>query len=189
MIPVVSFFTKNTPYEQEAEEMKASALDHGVEQVYLYPVDSLGEWTKNCAQKPTVLLQACSDLKRPFLYLDVDARFKQYPLLFDYDWTHYDIGAHYFKKTELLSGTLYINPTSNTISLLKNWESYCKLKTASWDQRMLEKAVQTYYGKKRIWELPPEYVFIYDHSKRQYPYVKNPVIIHYQASRKYKKLI
>ena len=188
MIPVVGFCTINTPYEEEAEKMKASAYAVGIKEVRLYKMVSKATWELNCQQKAAIILQACEDLKRPFLYVDADARFNRSLPDEISSWEkQYDIGVHYFKKVELLSGTLYINPTPRTKFILLDWVSYCMTAPTAWDQKILqgifEKDTLT-----RINYLPPEYTWIYDLSLRYYG-GGNPIITHYQASRKYKRLI
>jgi hypothetical protein len=188
MVPVVGFYTKDTPYEEEAQGMQASAILHGVEKVVLFFIKSAGNWVQNCGQKPTVLIQACLELQQPFLYVDADARFQSHPHLFDLDWTHYDIGVHYFKETELLSGTIYVNPKPRTIQLLSSWEDMTKINPGRWDQKNLNDVINADWTYK-VLRLPSEYAFIYDKSKQHYGHIENPVIVHYQASRKYKKTI
>jgi hypothetical protein len=190
MIPVVCFFTKNTPYEQEALEMEESLWHFGIKGVTFYPVDHQGQWVRNCALKPKILTQACEDLKTPFLYVDADARFTNEPILFDTDWSHYDLGVHFFKDRELLTGTIYVNPTNITIQLFKYWYNYCMNHPGAWDQRALATILPLATGLK-IMHLPPEYTFIYDLSKQFYgPEVaERAVITHYQASRKYRRYV
>lgn len=187
MIPIVSFYTTDTPYFQEAQDMQSSAIEVGLGRFYLYPVESRGSWEANCQIKAEVLLDAARKLKEPFLYVDADARFNQYPDLFDLDWSHYDIGIHYFKGTELLSGTIWLNYTPNTIALLLNWIQINKHMPTMWDQKTLERAIQM-QAKLNILHLPPEYTWIFDLSKKHYQ-EKKPVITHHQASRKYKREI
>lgn len=189
MIPIVGFYTENSPYEQEAEKMEESAIQVGLENITLYSIPHQGSWEQNCGMKPSVLLQAAEELKRPFLYVDVDARFCSYPHLFDNDWTHYGLGAHYFRGVELLSGTLWINPTADTIKLLQYWKEQCVLHPNTWDQKLLQKVVKAAYGVKGILQLPPEYTFINDLSRRVYGPGISPVIAHFQASRKYKSVM
>lgn len=189
MISVVGFYTKNTPYEEEAVTMEASARGVGIEEVILYPMNSKGSWVKNCSLKPEVLLRACDDIKKPFLYVDVDARFQKYPSMLDFNWNHYGIGAHYFRDVELLSGTLWINPTPDVIRLLTLWQEACSVGDSKWDQKILQDIITNSYGIKQILRLPPEYTFIFDLSKKIYGPNVDPVITHHQASRKYRHKI
>jgi hypothetical protein len=184
MVPVVGYYTIGTPYEKESELMEQSAYQFGVEKVYLKGIPDKGKWELNCGQKPEILLAFAHMLKRPFLYVDVDARFKRYPDILDLDWSHYGIGVHFFKGKELLSGTIWINPTPQILGLLELWKQECDLHPGQWDQKVLQRILTAEYP---VFKLPPEYAFIYDLSRRYYGKDINPVIEHYQASRKYRR--
>lgn len=185
MIPVVGFYTVNTPYAQEAQKMVESARSVGLCSIRVFGVPPRANWYANCQIKLEVLLQCCQEMDQPFLYVDVDARFEAYPAMFDLDWSSYDIGAHYFKDKELLSGTLWINPTEATKQLLQECIKRFKEAPKAWDQKMLQLVISE-QSNLRVWKLPPEYTFIYDLSRRYYGLHIKPVITHYQASRKYK---
>lgn len=186
MIPVVSFYTVDTPYEQEIMEMEVSANEVGLTEIHLYPVRSKGSWEANCQQKAAVLQQAAEDLKKPFLYVDADARFQKFPTLLTLNiQEQYDIAVHYFQGWELLSGTLWINPTPYVKVLLAEWVRYNREQPRAWDQRTLHEALR-YHDQNRILRLPTEYCYIFDLSPRIYG-ERSPVIVHYQASRKYKR--
>ena len=184
MIPVIGFYTKNSPYEREAAAMKASAHAIGIEEVHLYEVESRGTWERNCQQKAEVLLQACEDIGKPFLYIDADAQFNSLPAIGS-DWIDYDMGIHYFKGSELLTGTMYINPTERTKKVLVDWIDACKYSVGRWDQRVLADVLQE-DSITKVLSLAPEYTWIFDLSKRYYGNLQ-PIIIHYQASRRYKR--
>ena len=184
MIPVIGFYTKDSPYEREAKAMKASAHAIGIEEVQLYEVKSRGTWERNCQQKAEILLQACEDIGNPFIYVDADARFTSLPMVGS-DWVDYDIGIHYFKGTELLTGTIYINPTERTQKVLTDWIGACMLSAHRWDQRILADILRG-DSITRVLSLAPEYTWIFDLSKRYYGDLQ-PIITHYQASRRYKR--
>lgn len=186
MLDVVGFYTKNTPYEAEAMAMKFSADPLGMN-VHLYGLPSRGRWEANCQLKAEVLLTMASEMKKPFLYVDADARFFRYPELFDCQIAcEYDLAFHYFRSTELLSGTIWVNPTVETMGTLQEWAELNRELPNEWDQRTLHKVVNQ-SPKLRILRLPAEYCYIYDLSAKHYPAVKDPIIVHYQASRKYKQ--
>lgn len=188
MIPVVSFYTRNTPYEQEAFAMRESAYGVGLYDVVLYVVSSKGTWAGNCQQKVTILREALDVIKEPFLYVDADARFKSPPVLFQGAWLRcYDIAVHYFKGTELLSGTIWINPTDHTRKLLDDWQESCVNHPKMWDQKVLAQLLEDNHTID-IYKLPPEYTWIFDLSPKVYGKL-DPVIEHYQVSRKYKSEI
>jgi hypothetical protein len=185
MIPVVSFYTRNTPYEQEAFAMRESAYGVGLFEVVLFAINSKGTWASNCQQKVEILQQALEVIKGPCLYVDADARFKNRPELLQGAWLRcYDMALHYFKGTELLSGTIWLNSTDHTRKLLEDWKESCTQHPKMWDQRVLAQLLEDNHTID-IYKLPPEYTWIYDLSPKVYG-KSEPVIEHYQASRKYK---
>jgi len=189
MIPVVSFYTENTPYETEAFEMKESAHAVGLLDVNLFKVQSSGSWARNCQQKVEILIEACEVIKEPFLYVDADARFVCPPYLMRGTLLScYDLAVHYFKQTELLSGTIWVNPTVHTRTLLDMWQEACYKAPGIWDQKALSDVLSKYPAVD-VFKLPPEYTWIFDLSPKFYGFNLEPVIVHYQASRKYKNVI
>ena len=95
-----------------------------------------------------------------------------------------DVAFHRFKGKELLSGTVYFNNTAKTSELLQKWIDINQENPEVFDQKNLDQALKS-VSDISIIELPPEYCFIYDLSKDYYPRV-NPIIEHYQASRKFR---
>ena len=187
MIPIVGFYTEKTPYEKEAQELIANAQSFNLVPL-VHKVPSRGNWEANCQIKAEVLAQTADQLSVPFLYVDVDARFAKYPVLFDYQLhKDYDIGLHFFRGSELLSGTIWINPTIETKGTLEEWRLSNLERPKEWDQRNLQHIINK-SPKLRILRLPCEYAFIHDLSERHYG-ACDPVIVHYQASRKYKRRV
>jgi len=189
MVPIVSFFTTDTPYEQEAIEMERSARNVGLKNIHIYPISNRGSWEANCQAKSQVLLQAVASLRRrPFFYVDADARFERLPQIAPYLLSS-DFGAHMFRGKELLSGTLWVNPTVKTIMLLSDWTIQCRKQPGVWDQKILQQVLKQREGLIDFVDLPPEYTWIHDLSARVYGHRKEVVIKHYQASRRYKRRV
>lgn len=179
----IAFYTEDTPYEHEAFELMQNAKKFNIE-VKIVPYPSTGEWVKNCAIKPSFILDEMEeDLKIPwFLYVDVDARFRKYPKRFDN--FKGDIGVHFMRDKELLSGTIFLKNTPQVRELIKCWVLYQEANPRELDQRTLQHVLTTNHGLKVI-NLPPTYTQIFDTMKR----CGRPVIEHMQASRRYKALV
>ena len=68
---VVSFYTKDTIYEQEAMKLMASLqalnMDYDVQ-----GIESRGNWRANVGYKPEFLLQMLDRHKQPIMWMDVD---------------------------------------------------------------------------------------------------------------------
>ncbi len=183
---VVGYYTKDTLY-QEYASIFAKSLDRLGVTFYLEAMDSLGTWHKNTRYKPTFIKKMLKEFPDyNIVYNDVDAEFLKYPKLFeDLD---YEIAVHKFDRRhhsqikvesyEILSGTIFLKNCQEVYELVERWEVECKRRPMVWDQKSLEKILDG-----NFYNLPPEYCKIFDIMKK----VKDPVVIHYQASREFRK--
>lgn len=140
-----------------------------------------GSWEKNCGGKAAFLLDVRRrHPNRPLVWLDADARVREYPSLFDYLTA--DIGAHWMNHIELLSGTLFIGTSSNADKLLKVWRDGCEASPSEWDQRVLQRIITDWQGPLSIADIPASYCAIFDANM-----ATQPVIEHMQASRRLRR--
>src|SRR5476651_1555473 len=111
---VISFYTKNTPYQLDAHHLIASCEKFGVEHA-VEGIDSLGSWELNCAYKPFFIAEKLRQFQRPVLWVDVDAVFvrKPKPLkLFKADFSaYYDEGLENDHSSKVRSCVIYVNNT------------------------------------------------------------------------------
>jgi len=148
---VVSFFTKDTPYEQEAIEFIASCKNFGIEHE-VEGLESRGAWDRNCALKPRFILKKLKEKKRSLLWVDIDARFRKH--LEPYDWAKADFSVRVNEdlplgsSSRLCSGTLYCSYHPEILRLLEDWECLCEdylaktsRKIEVWDQKVLQEAL------------------------------------------------
>lgn len=174
---VISYYTKNTSYQDCAMELKSSLDTIGYDNYLIHGVDSAGDWEVNCSLKPEFILNTLKETKGPVLWVDADAKVKRAPLI-----PHYvDFGVHLYDDWEFASGTLFFNYTENAIELLKNWTFLSKIKPLIWDQMLLDQAwceVSTSSPLITCW-LPNSYTYIFDQKNC----ISAPHIIHYQESR------
>ena len=121
------------------------------------------------------------------IWIDCDAELKRYPALFDE--LDCDVAAHEFRRglyqprhkdtpPELLSGTLFLRNNEKVREIVKKWIQECSENPRVWDQKSLAKVLHGEYTR-----LPAAYCCI-DKIMRK---VQNPVILHYQASRRVRK--
>jgi len=178
---VVAYYTKKTLYESMSKILVKS-LERFKIPYYIEGIDSLGDWFKNTGYKPIfikTMLKKFPD--KNIVYVDCDAEFLEYPKLFeDLDC---NIAVHllnrtsfrkYCKGTEILSGTIFLKNNDEVYNLVEKWEQECLKNPTVWDQKSLENILgDSFYN------LPVEYCKIFDMNEK----VKNPVIVHYQASR------
>jgi len=170
---VVSFYTQDTGYEQEVNNLIASLNKFNLE----YDIEAIvntGNWVKNTKYKATLISKMLKKHKRPVLFLDADAVVRQYPSLFeeitcDMAWWGSNTGTLYFANTRLAWLTLCL------------WIRLCELQN-DWDQRIL--AEVTRLVKPKVYELPYSYCHIFDSGVEE-----PPVIEHFQASRRFKNAV
>lgn len=184
---VIAFYTKDTPYEKEAQELIRNCQSFGIPiETVGYP--NTGSWVRNAALKSIFISSMMEKHPRGarLVYLDVDARIRQYPELFD--TLQADIGVHYRKKrssrSELLSGTIYIRNTKYTHSLVKAWIKKQSENPDTWDQRILQATLEETPNIRRA-NLPATYTQIFDSMRLE----GKPVIEHMQASRRYRDVV
>jgi hypothetical protein len=146
----------------------------------------MDSWEQACNQKPRFMLVASRLYPNdPICWIDADAVVHKSPdVLFKIaQGGGFDLAAHLFKGNQLISGTVLI-PAGRT-ELLKDWEIENEKLPGEWDQRNLRTVVKRMGA--RVKELPPEYCWIFDLSKRYYKKHDAPVIEHFQHSRTVKK--
>ncbi len=180
---ICAFYTKETPYESE-KEVLLNSLKHWHFEPYIKGIKNQGSWVKNCAMKST-FIRNCMDKfpNKAILYLDVDAKIKQFPKIFN-TMTE-DIGVHYYLK-ELLSGTLYLKNNDRTRRLVDYWIEEQACQPEVWDQKILQQVIDEHQDDLEldIRNLPQTYTQIFDTMQGD-----DPVIEHYMANRRFKTLI
>ena len=186
---VVSFYTLNTPYEQEVQNLLASCKKWGLE-IHAEGYPSKGSWEENCAFKPRFILEKLHQFQRPLLWVDADAVFLKSPnfkIFADYDFS-VRIFEHLPARnpSKVMSGTIYVDYTPAGIDLIERWTKNCKnwLKKnpGIWDQYVLRNLVLREKNAK-ILPLPIAYCKIYD-LDILFIEQEEVVIEHYQASRR-----
>lgn len=195
---IVSYYTKDTLYQLEVQNLIASCEKWGLEH-HIEPIASLGSWERNCCYKPFFLMEKLQQFKRPLFWVDADAVFVKEPewlAVFDKDMAlriNGDLEDSHPSK--VCSGSLYINANLTAATLLKLWGQACidaflKLERTEeiWDQMILRDVLLRGGLEEAVAPLPLEYAAIADQICND-AIMKEPVIIHYQASRRFKKII
>jgi hypothetical protein len=177
---VVSFHTDDALYKGHIERLKDSLVDHGIDN-YIEEIPRSGGWIANVDYKPVFILKCLEMFDENIVWLDADAVVQQYPVLFDD--IDADIAVHYKSGKELLSGTMYFSNTEKSKELLREWIALRETKNGvTQPQQVLEELLRG--GKYLVHKLPAPYTLIFDHMRHLGP----PVIEHFQASRKGRKL-
>ncbi|NGX38755.1 MAG: hypothetical protein KR126chlam1_00065 [Chlamydiae bacterium] len=195
---IISFYTKETPYEKEVENLIASCerfgLEHSIE-----GVESFGTRELNCTFKPFFLLQKLQELKKPLLWIDADGVVVQKPKwqeAFAADLAvrmHPELADDH--RSKVITSTVFIRPTDGAKVLLKLWIKQCQETLLDpnrtdefWDQTALRDAILKRPSGISVSALPLSYAKIFDHPTDRL-LAPEPVIEHFQASRRFKKSI
>jgi hypothetical protein len=183
-VKVVTFYTSQTEYENEVAGFKKSCEQFNI-QYEIFAIESRGSWTANCQAKAEIIKKALNMLQEPIVFVDIDARFMREPVLFE--TIRSDFAYHYLEhRNELLSGTLYFANSGAARDLLDKWIAENE-KNDCWDQRNLQTVYEKHFpsiGQR----LPSSYCKIYDcHEQACDP--SEIVIMHYQKSRQYRRMI
>lgn len=178
---VIAYHTPDELYRSEAKKLVESLNRFGLEH-FIREIPDQGGWSKNTNYKPGFIKECLMMLARPVLYVDVDAVFQQYPALIpDLDC---DVACHIRDRHELLTGTLYFQPTEKAVKLIDDWQKRINNDPLVWEQRNMQNALNlfqlTYKEEIKFVELPAPYCLIFDIMANQ----GKPVIEHFQASRR-----
>lgn len=193
---IVSFYTSDTLYQLEVQNLIASCSRFDLEMV-IEGVPSFGSWELNCAYKPFFILKKLKELKTPLLWVDADAVFTQKPQIldqFDADISvRINTDLPQIHPSRIASGTVYVNHTQEGMKLVFEWAKECRRLLVDpsrndefWDQIALRNVLEK--STALIKSLPLAYVKIFDHPEDNIK-VLDPVITHYQASRRLKNLV
>lgn len=186
---IVAHYTLNTEYEIEVQNLIRSLMQLGLE-FDIEPIKNLGSWRANSNYSVWLIEKMLEKYPgQSILKTDADAVFRQRPELFTCNDFDADFACCWFqwphRKKELLGGTLYFANTDGTKLLIQEWKKRCIASPRSRNPDLLDDVVRKMKDNIKVAELPPQYCKIFD-LMRQIP---NPVIEHFQASRRFKKEI
>lgn len=196
---VSAFVTADTPYELVLSTQLLPSLDKIGLKYHIEVVENKGSWIKNVAQKPLTILHVMEEYASyNIVSLDADCEVCSFPKLFREIPEEYDLALHtldwdsWYNYTnhvkEVLSGTMWIRNNDKMKAFVKEW--YVRAETAGiWEQKILSQLLEERKDDIKIFPLPLEYCYIATLPDGKEPNIKieNPVIIHFQASRKLKK--
>lgn len=187
---IIAYYTIGTPYEGSANSLRESLRKLAVPH-YIQGVPNLGTWHKNTNYKPTFVKEMLNKFKPlSVIYVDCDAIFYRKPVLFESMASDpsVNVGVHLFDRScykfqgdqrwEVLSGTIFFKNNDTVMKMVERWEKECRDNPKTFDQKSLEKVLNGNFT-----QLPAEYCKIFD----RHPQIKDPVIVHYQASRKVRR--
>jgi hypothetical protein len=193
---VVSFYTKDTPYEKEVQNLIQSCKKFNLE-TSIDGIDSFGSWELNCAFKPFFLFQKLQELKRKLLWVDADAMFVKEPTPLDVFAADLAVRINQDlpddHPSKVMSGTVFVNFTPQSQELLRKWAQACikelmdqNRREEFWEQTALRDIIVKNNHPFDIRSLPISYTKISGHPTDE---KITPIIEHYQASRRHKSAI
>lgn len=183
----VSHYTIDTPYQDIIKKLEASLIKFNLDYDFT-GIKHLGSWRANsnyCAWQVRDMLKKY--MPRSILRLDADAIVEKYPELLR--GMKCDVAACIYKNSrlrhnEFLGGTLYFGNTAASHILADEWVNACQKDPRNRNGDLLEALIKKMKVVK-FSNLPMSYCRIFDFENMG----KEKVIVHYQASRKNKRLI
>ena len=193
----VSFASKNSPYVQVVKKYLISSLKKWGLSYDIDFMDDRGSWEANIQYKPIFIKKMLLKHKQSIVALDADATIEHYPKLFgklkDYDMAYHELDWYKFwknqegnPKREILGGTVYFNYNEKVLEFVEEWIIEQK-KNKGWAQRNMQKVLERWKDKLKIYILSIEYCAIVKGGDKVPNFIKNPVVIHHQISRKYRR--
>lgn len=130
----VSYFTKDTPYEALANQLRRSLdrldLPHRIE-----PIDSLGSWVANTGLKSKFIAKIWNESARPICWVDADAEVLRTPsFVFGNPFDVAMVRRHGWYD---LAGFVYLNKSEAAGRLVTEWSRLCEENPHVWDQVLL----------------------------------------------------
>jgi hypothetical protein len=195
---VVSYYTEKTLYQLEVEGLIESCKKWNLA-YHIEPIESFGSWELNCAYKPFFLLSKLQEFKRPIFWVDADGVFVQEPAHLEEFSADLAVRINAtcgpYHPSKVISSSIFVNATTEAALLLKQWAAECYRCLSQpdrteeyWDQVGLRDVIFSGSHQAKVVNLPHSYNAIDGHPVDQKE-ILNPVIMQYQASRRYKKLI
>ena len=123
---IVSFYSDPEPgvtfYSDSAKRMISDCKRLGLD-YYIQHRDYGKDWIANVRAKPTFLLEAYDTLKEPFLWVDIDCKISQVPVIpkTDCDMASVASSSNY----TICDAVHYIGNTVTTRKLLVEWQKRC----------------------------------------------------------------
>lgn len=192
----ISFFTEGN-YEKVMNTYLLPSLKKFDLKYDIVKIKNLGSWQKNTGYKSKFIKEMLEKHKEDVCFIDADGTIESYPellfkipdkyniaihwLLWEKFWHNVDNNSH----KELLSGTIVVKYKDSTFKLLDEWIKQVEIQKNKIEQKILEEIVLNNSDYK-VYDLPVEYCTIIKRDGTYPDYIKNPMVLHYQASRLYK---
>ena len=180
---VISYYTANTLYADEAARLEASLRQYEVEHE-IHALKHQGSWQANCIIKADFIYHMMNKYpERPLIWLDADAEVHGPMSEMEEFVGDADFAVYYHKGRELVSASMWFAPTPAARDLVARWIKVNKEKPDVWDQKTLQEAVErSGWGGKMV-KLPVKFSKIFDDRENKHV---TPLVTQHQASRRLK---
>ena len=136
MVRFISFYTKNTPYEDLSYELSESLQKFSLPHT-LYAIEDQGKWSKNVLQKPRIVERAMIDYPDDsIVWIDVDSLVMKKPILFE-DFCSKNIDIAVFVREKKRSDpfqyntfncVIYFKPGQKSLDFVRVWSKHALLR-------------------------------------------------------------
>lgn len=184
-IRLVTGYTRDTIYEDAAQELVRSALAHGIVEADAMAYADRGSWEYNCAVKAEIVYGSAMESDAPLLWVDADAEIVADPVHL------LGIEAEFALRMRdgplakscgpFMSGTIFVQPTMRSRRLLREWAIEAEAAPGEWDQRSLYRVWERSSRRPSSASLPVAYCRKFDEDD---PTGDRPVIVHSMFSRR-----
>ncbi len=197
----VSFFTKDTIYQEAINKYLIPSLKKLKLEYKIYDIETLGDWKLNAIQKPIILQRALNDFSdRDIIWQDADSEILREPdLLFNIP-EEYDIALSYLNwklhygrdtddgKYEMLDGTVFWRNNEKNKIFIKELIELSTKKGID-HQKIMDEMLKYPGSLMNIFPLPRNYSYLSSKPDGSKPAkeLEDPVIVHHQMSRQAKK--
>lgn len=179
---VISFYTLNTIYEAEILRLLTSLIKFDLD-FYIEGVPCFGNWKQVTDYKPRFIKRALNRVpNKPIVFIDADGEVVTYPILFEN--LDCDVAAFINHINNLLSGTVYLNNNETVRKLVDVWIKNVDRKSCLFEQKILQNSIFQCKLNLNFVKLPIAYCQIHNYKFQ----AEVPVILHWQASRRSKKI-
>lgn len=169
--------TADAYYSHHADELERTIAFVGRKAFVRKIIPSKQGWISTCMQMPHFMFERLCSSKEDIVFLDADARIRQYPELFD--TIEEDIAFHTKDGVEPLCGTMYFKNNERVYKFFDRWLEVQKEMYPNHLAAQVAMARVAEEGIVSIYNLPPSYTQIFDSMAHH----GAPVIEHMQASR------
>ena len=160
----VSYYTKNRPYQEKAQNLKRSLDAHNLS-YDMQEIPSKESWSANSLHKPKFLLEMLEKHKRPLIWTDADTQIHANPDFFSTCYADISVRINDFVEDsdprKIITHTMFINNTSSAKKLLTLWHKECTRRynknKVLYDHQCLKSVILHYPTIVEIKRLPINY--------------------------------